>query len=126
MQANILPTTILPWARYNIFIIQHKCLAYDIVRVCEGILSAPELVKDLVGPVPEEWPAGGWRELIGEKRAHTLPVAGHMYDKLMQKSLGRMVVESDTPFSSYISVCLDEVRLLLGKQCASSLCTARS
>ena len=86
------------------------------MRVCKG--SAPELVKDLVGPVPEKWPVGGWKELIEDKFAHTLSVQGHMYKKLMETypdGLESMVVHGDTALASYIAACLASVRFLRWK-----------
>ncbi len=87
------------------------------MRVCED--NSSELVKQLVGPLPECWPSGSWRALVEEEVARKLPVPSHVYDNVMQsypRDCKDLMVEAAGFLPCYIVTCLDMVRLWIQRQ----------
>lgn len=78
------------------------------LKSCEDCLGdLGLLVEELVGPVPEKWPTGGWRELVEDKVAQKLPVDSYVYEKLMQDSPStwkNLIVEASGQLALHIPV----------------------
>lgn len=119
-------------------IIMHCCLAIISVRsnsICS--VSCPGdnlektgkgdsgalLVEQLIGPLPERWPDGGWRVLVEEDVGRKLPVELEMYRELMGKDphkWGSHITEASGLLPTFIYVCLDVVRCQVLCICQSS------
>ena len=83
---------------------RYVCLAYNLVSI--GVGDRGLMVEALVGPVPEKWPDGGWRELIEEKVAQKLPVETYVFERLMatmSSSWKTIIVEASDELACHIS-----------------------